>query len=208
MVLTLVVKKAIELGVEKVVLLSVIKAEKIKVLPHKKIEDALKELGVTYTFIRPSNFMQKYADGYLRDMVRDGEITLPAGNGTMNIIDIRDIAKATIKALITSELENQYVELSVSNPYSFKDIAAIFTNRLQKNVIYKPVGLITYRRIMKSRKEDKMLINLTSVLYTMTRFQNPEQLALHTEGFLGEKPISFADFVKDYEHVWKSKEEA
>ncbi|MCU4756103.1 MULTISPECIES: NmrA family NAD(P)-binding protein [Bacillus] len=46
-----------EVGVQHIVFLSLLGVEK-NIVPHVKIEEIIKDLGISYTFLRPSFFMQ------------------------------------------------------------------------------------------------------------------------------------------------------
>ncbi len=70
-----------EAGVRRVVFLSVLGAERLPVVPHRRIERSLEASGMAHTFLRPSFFMQNLS-GVRRADIRRGHIVVPAGIAT------------------------------------------------------------------------------------------------------------------------------
>lgn len=87
-------------GVEHIVFLSILGAERNRFLPHSKIEHYIKQLGIKATFLRCSFFMQNLNTTHREDIKTRGELLLPAGNGKTSFIDIRDIAAVAVRTLI------------------------------------------------------------------------------------------------------------
>lgn len=54
-------------GIEKIVFLSLLGVEKNPIVPHRKIENMIKELNIPYVFLRPSFFMQNLNTNHLRE---------------------------------------------------------------------------------------------------------------------------------------------
>lgn len=84
-----------ERGIERVVFLSVQGVENNRIVPHYKVEQAILELGIAYTFIRPSFFMQNLTTTHLPEIRDEARIFVPAGDGSTNFIDVRDIGEAS-----------------------------------------------------------------------------------------------------------------
>ena len=47
-----------EKGIEKIVFVSLLGVEKNPIVPHRKIENIIKDLSIPYVLLRPSFFMQ------------------------------------------------------------------------------------------------------------------------------------------------------
>jgi uncharacterized protein YbjT (DUF2867 family) len=87
-------------GVEQVVFLSLLGAEKNSIVPHRAVEDHLREMtGISWTFLRPSFFMQNLENAHEDDIKKLNHIIVPAGSGTTSFIDGRDIAAIAAKVL-------------------------------------------------------------------------------------------------------------
>lgn len=63
-----------KVGVEHIVFVSLLGVEKNPVVPHRKIEEFIRNLGFHYTFLRPSFFMQNLNTTHLDDIVNRDEL--------------------------------------------------------------------------------------------------------------------------------------
>jgi uncharacterized protein YbjT (DUF2867 family) len=59
---------------------------------HRQAEKMIEDSGISFTFLRPNFFMQNFVN-FLSQMIREqGSFYLPAGDGKVSFVDIRDIA--------------------------------------------------------------------------------------------------------------------
>ena len=86
-------------GVRHIVFLSLIGAEKNKVVPHAKIEQLLQAGPATYTLLRAGFFMQNLSTTHRRDIVENDDVFIPAGKGKTAFVDTRDLAAVAALAL-------------------------------------------------------------------------------------------------------------
>lgn len=123
-------------GVERIVFLSLLGAERIAILPHAKIEAYIKSLGLPYTFLRPSFFMQNLSTTHCQDIRDNNEIFVPAGKGKTSFIDVRDIAAVAVKVMTEPGHENKAYPLTGSEALDYYKVAEIFTNTLGRQIVY------------------------------------------------------------------------
>ena len=86
-------------GVCHIVFLSLLGAEKNKVVPHAKIESLLKAGPATYTLLRAGFFMQNLSTTHRQDIVECDDIFIPAGRGKTAFVDTHDLAAVAALAL-------------------------------------------------------------------------------------------------------------
>ena len=85
-----------ERGVKHIVKLSHIRADpddepQINITRlHHQAEKIIEESGIPFTFLRPNFFMQNFVNFYLGK--NQSSIYLPAGDGKVSFVDVRDIA--------------------------------------------------------------------------------------------------------------------
>jgi uncharacterized protein YbjT (DUF2867 family) len=97
------VNGAIEGGVKKIVKLSHIRADpadepQISITRlHRQAKKIIEESGIPFTFLRPNFFMQNFVNFYLGK--NQSSIYLPAGDGEVSFVDVRDIAAVAVQAL-------------------------------------------------------------------------------------------------------------
>ncbi len=88
------VGKAVDAGVKRLVLLSGRGEEEAQ-----RCEAIVQDSGVEWTVVRASWFSQNFSEGEFLSMVRDGVITLPAGDIPEPFVDVEDIADVVCAAL-------------------------------------------------------------------------------------------------------------
>jgi len=101
-----------EHGVERIVFLSLLGAENLPYVPHYKIEREIERLGIEYTYLRASFFMQNLSTTHRREIAERDEIAVPAGRGATSFIDARDIAAVAYRALTEAGHDNTAYNLT------------------------------------------------------------------------------------------------
>ena len=85
--------EAVRCGVRHIAFLSVVGADRNKLIPHSKIENYILNLGIDYTFVRPCFFMQNLTTIHRKEILENNKVYIPAGNTPVNYIDVRDVAR-------------------------------------------------------------------------------------------------------------------
>lgn len=124
-------------GVKHIVFLSLLGAEKNRIVPHRKIEDIILGSGISSTFLRASFFMQNLSTTHAPDIREKDEIMVPAGNGKTSFIDVRDIAAVAAKALTDSGYENEAYSLTGDEALTYSDVAEILSRVLGRKIVYR-----------------------------------------------------------------------
>ena len=128
------IDSALAAGVEQIVFLSVLGAESNPIIPHAKVEKYIQSVGIPYTFLRASFFMQNLSTTHRQDIQQRNEIFLPAGKGKTSFIDVRDIAAVGVRALTEVGHQNQAYSLTGSEALDYYQVAEIFTEVLGKPI--------------------------------------------------------------------------
>ncbi len=63
---------------------------------HREEEKIIEESGIPYTFLRPSFFMQNFVKNLGHNIKTQNAFYLPAGDGKLSFVDVRDIAAVAI----------------------------------------------------------------------------------------------------------------
>ena len=189
-------------GVKHVVFMSLQGVEKNPVVPHRKVETYLKASGLTYTFLRPSFFMQNLSGIHATDVKTHGEIFVPAGRGRTSFVDARDIGAVAAKVLTERGYENKAYELTGAAALTYNEVAQIFSDVLGREVRYpNPSPLAFYRR-MRSRGLERGFVLVMVALYTACRLGLAARVTGDTRDLLGREPRNVARFVEDYREAF------
>lgn len=193
---------AVQSGVEHIVFLSLLGAEKNKVVPHAKVEKLLLASSVSCTLLRCGFFMQNLSTTHLPDIQEHNDIFIPAGRGKTAFIDVRDIAAVAAKTLTDSGHEDQAYPLTGSEALDYYQVAQIMTQQLKRSIGYSNPSLPRFVWHFWRRGYSLGYIGVVSAIYTTTRFGLAQTITPHTKQLLGRDPISFQQFVQDYASIW------
>ena len=188
-------------GVEHVVFLSLLGAERIKVVPHRRIEEALLRGGMAHTFLRASFFMQNLTTTH-RDDIRRGEIVVPAGSGRTSFIDVRDIAEVGAAALLEPGHAGKAYELTGAEALRYDEAVAILSDVLGRTIRYRRPSLMRFARHMRREGHPWGFILVMAGIYTTARLGLAAEVAPDVQRVLGRPPISFRQFAEDYREAW------
>jgi uncharacterized protein YbjT (DUF2867 family) len=191
-----------EANINQVVFLSLQGGDKNIVVPHYKIERYIENLDISYTFLRPSFFMQNLSTTHLKEIKEDNEIYIPAGKGKTNFIDVRDIAEVGKKVILgEGHLEKGY-ELTGPDNLDYYQIAEIMSDILEKKIEYKNPSIFQF--FMRKRKEGYSVMNILVMigLYSVTKFGFAAKKTGKLKQLLDRGPIKFEQFVRDHKEEW------
>lgn len=189
------VDAAARVGVEHVVYLSVLGAEKNPLLPHHRIENHLGKADLTWTFLRASFFAENLTQVH-REEIRAGRIVVPAGGGTTSFVAADDIAAVATVALTEPGHEGQAYDVTGPEALTYYDVAAILSDVLDWQVTYEEPSLLGFARFSRSQDRDWPFIAVMSVLYSTARIGLAGRVTDDVERVLGRPPQSFREWAE------------
>ena len=188
--------------VSHIVFLSLLGAEKNRVVPHYKIEKAILKSGIAWTFLRASFFMQNLNTTHLSDIRERSEIYIPAGRGKTSFIDVRDIGAITAKALTEDGHQGQAYPLTGNVALDYYQVAYEFSQVLGRSVRYSHPSPLTFGWQMYKRKIPISFIIVMLGIYTTARFGLAATVTPDTERLLGRPPLTMRQYMGDYKQSW------
>jgi len=133
-----------EAGVERVVYLSVIHADRFVNVPHFAVksgaERMLQQMGFSATILRPSYFIDN--EHMIKDVViNHGVYPMPIGAKGIAMVDTRDIAEVAAIELIRRDqapslLPIETINLVGPDTLTGEQVAAIWSNALGRPIVY------------------------------------------------------------------------
>lgn len=98
-------------------------------------ENRIKELGLTYTFLRPNLYMQGLIA--FRDHIKTGgRFYASIGSAAISAVDIRDIAAVAAIALTERGHENKTYTITGPEALTHDQMAAVFSKILGKQITF------------------------------------------------------------------------
>lgn len=190
-----------EAGVRRVVFLSVLGAERLPVVPHRRIERSLEASGMAHTFLRPSFFMQNLS-GVHRADIRRGHIVVPAGHGATSFVDARDIAAVAALALVEPGHEGRAYALTGADALDYYRVAEVFTETLGRAVTYADPTIAQFVAQMRREGLAPGLVLTMVGIYTTARLGLAAAVTDDVARLLDRPPIALRRFVADYRACW------
>ncbi len=196
------IEAARDAGVEQIAFLSLQGVERNAVVPHHRIEKLVRESGVSWTFLRPSFFMQNLS-GVHRDEIRlQNRVFVPAGRGRTAFVDARDVAAVAAKVLTEPGHERQAYELTGSEALGYAEIARILSEELGRAIRYDRASAVGFWLATRRAGQPAGFATVMTALYTVARLGLAAHLTDTTRELLGREPITFQQFARDHAHVW------
>lgn len=190
-------------GVERIVFLSVLGAERNPLLPHRRIERHVEELPVTGTFLRASFFMQNLDETHATGIREHGEVLVPAGSGETSFVDARDVGAVGAACLVEPNHEGRAYDLTGPVALDYYDIAAILSNELGRPITYPSPAPWTFARRELAAGRPLAFVIVMLGIYTTVRLGLAGRVSGDVERLLGRPPRSLAEYATDYREAFE-----
>ncbi len=185
-------------GVRQITFLSLVGAERNRLVPHAKIEAVLRASGIPWTMLRCGFFMQNLNTTHRADIVEHADLFIPGGRGATSFIDVRDIGAVAARTLTEPGHEGQAYELTGTEALTYGDVAAIMTEELGRSITYSNPSMVSFARRMRQRGHPWSYIWVMEGIYLTTRLGLAATLAPDAERLLERPPITMRQYVRDY----------
>ena len=192
-------------GVEEIVFLSIIGADKNRIVPHYAIERAIEQLNIPSVFLRCSFFMQNLNTTHRENIRLRDRLFMPAGNGRTSFIDVRDIAAVAVKILTESKGElpiDCAYDLTGATALTYAEVANTFTTVLGRPIQYTNPSIPIFIWQMLRQGFPLQFVLVMVGIYTTARFRLADMVTTDVQQLLGRSPILIDRYVEDYRECW------
>ncbi len=192
-------------GVEHVVFLSVAGADRMKWVPHRKVELHLIASGRKWTLLRPGFFAQNLKDAYRRDIVEEDRLYVPAAQGRVAFIDARDIAEAAARVFQRpTAFVGQALTLTGGVAVTFAEVAQILSAALGRVITYRAASIAGYAwHLWRARRLPLMQIIVQTILHVGLRRGDAEHVDPTLAQLLERRPRTLKEYVADALPTWR-----
>ncbi|MGI0045082.1 MAG: SDR family oxidoreductase, partial [Nitrososphaeraceae archaeon] len=174
---------------------------------HRRAEKTIEESGMPYTFLRPNEFMQNFINFHGHSIKNNNVFYIPAQEAKVSIVDVRDIAAVAVEALTDNNgnviHKNKAHLITGPEAISYYQAADILTTETGKKIDYVSISDEDARGGMKEMNMNDWLINTILELYNYYRKGNASYVSSAVKEVTGRKPITFAQFAKDYAETFR-----
>lgn len=196
-----------EAGIERIVYLSVINADKYTNVPHftskHTVERMIESLDMPATILRPAYFMQN--ERMVQQAIQSyGVYPMPIGSAGVSMIDTRDIADIAVAELLRRDRAPDAlpgVTLDLIGPDALTGAAAakIWSSALGRDVTYAGDDVVAFEKQMASFGPAWMAYDMRLMMAGIQTFgMHGEPGAVdRLQAILGRPLRTYADFVKE-----------
>jgi uncharacterized protein YbjT (DUF2867 family) len=183
-------------GVRHIVLLSALAvdfgADNVIGQRHRDAEQAVRESGLTWTFLRPGGFMTNTLQ-WANSIRSEGVVRSPFGDVGSPSIDPRDIAAVAAKALSTDGHEGQSYILTGPESLSARQQAGIIGEVLGRDIRFETIPESVAREHMLRH----MATELVDAVFDLSR-QGYSTVLPTVEQVTGRAPFTFRQWASDH----------
>src|SRR5215207_8387388 len=176
---------------------------------HKEEEKIIEDSGIPYTFLRPPAFMQNFVTQFGPTIRTQNAFYVPAGDAKMSFVDVRDIGATAARILTNTnhgasqQHENKAYDITGQDALSYRQVADILSNEVGKKISYIDITEDGARKGMEQIGMSDWFIDIMIELFRIIRAGYGSETTAAVEHITGRKPISFAQFAKDYAEVFR-----
>jgi uncharacterized protein YbjT (DUF2867 family) len=196
-----------EAGIERVVYLSVIHAEKYTNVPHftgkHTVERMIESFDIPATILRPAYFMQN--EYMVQQVIQDyGVYPMPIGSAGVAMIDTRDIADIAVAELLRRDkapgaLEPVTLDLVGPDVLTGASAAQVWSSALGREIAYAGDDVAAFEAQMASFGPSWMAYDMCLMMVGIQKhgMQGGEGAVERLQTILGRRLRSYEDFVRE-----------
>jgi uncharacterized protein YbjT (DUF2867 family) len=196
-----------EAGIERVVYLSVIHADKFTNVPHftgkHTVERMIESFDIPATILRPAYFMQN--ERMVQQVIENyGVYPMPIGSAGVSMVDTRDIADVAVAELLRRHRASAplpRVTLDLVGPEALTGVSAakIWSSALGRDVTYAGDDVAAFEAQMASFGPAWLAYDMRLMMAGIQKFgmRSAEDAVARLQTILGRPLRTYANFVKE-----------
>lgn len=173
-----------------------VSALKMMMQSHFETENAIKESGLVYTFLR-NNLYAEVIPMNVGEQVFDTGIYLPAGQGKAPFVLRREIGEAAAKVMVEEGSENKIYEITGGMLYSYEDVAQALSDLAGKEVHYTDADPAEFPEKLKQYGVPEFAVFVIAGFAEDLRNKQFEIVTDDLERLLGRKPSTLKAALKE-----------
>ncbi|NHN34493.1 ergot alkaloid biosynthesis protein [Paenibacillus agricola] len=197
------IKKAIENGVKRFVLLSSASiSENGPVLGE--VHQVIKQLAPEWTVLQPSYFMENFTESHHAGTIKNNNaIYSAAGDGKIGFVSANDIADVAVRALTDKQPHNTAHVITGPQSLTYGDVAQILNFALGKSIKHISLSDKKLQEALTQAGIPNVYAEFLAGLDAKIREEGSENQVTDTVmRVTGHAPLSFEQFVKMHLDTW------
>ena len=164
---------------------------------HAVVEKAIRESGMTYTFLRPNLFMQGLL-GFRDSIVGQNQFFAAIGDAKVSLVDVRDIAAVGAAALTESGHAGKIYTLTGPQALTHAELATELSTALDRTITFINVTPEAMRDALEQVGFPAWQADGLIEDYAHYSRHEASAITPDVETVTGLPPHSFAKFARDY----------
>ncbi len=162
---------------------------------HYETEDYIKQNDFTYTMMQHSLYSD-VIPMFLSEQVLETGVFFPAGEGRVAYASRTDLAEAIAKVALSDAFDNQSLQMTNTENYSYADVAKILTEVSGKEVLYVSPTPEVFEETLKGFGLPESIIQMSLGFAAGIKNNDFDKIYPNLETILGRKPQTLKDYLK------------
>jgi len=175
---------------------------------HAESEDYIRSCGISCAVLRPNGFMQNMVNYNAASINTQNAFYGTEGDGRVSQIDIRDVAAVALKALTEDGHAGKAYTLTGPEALTNDEIARILSETTGRKIQYINLLPAQLREALLTAGVPEWNADALLDLQRLYREGKAAAVTQDVEQILGRKPVSFAQFARDYRSAFEAREQA
>jgi uncharacterized protein YbjT (DUF2867 family) len=163
---------------------------------HARVEAAIRESGMEFTFLRPNLFFQGLLG--FADLIKSGKLMAPIEEARVSAVDVRDIAAVALAAMTEEGHSGRTYTITGPESLSHADFAAALALATGHSVDFIPVSTEAFGSALRSFGMPQWQAEGLLEDYAHYNRGEAETVFPTVEEVTDQAPRKFADFARDY----------
>lgn len=168
---------------------------------HEDIEKYLEQSGLSWTHLRPSQFMQVYLDE-VPSITETGELRRPMGESQLAPVDLEDVAKIAVALLLQEGHQGKSYNVTGPEALTMREVADRLSEASNQLIRYVDISPDEHASALKSAGTPGPFVELLKGLYAERRRCLRSDVKVNTHEVFGVRPTAFLDFARKHRNAW------
>jgi uncharacterized protein YbjT (DUF2867 family) len=169
---------------------------------HREVEKHLEASGVTFTILRPNNFMENFLNYY--PPAPDGNIYLPWGEGACSFIAGEDIGRVAAVVLLNAGHENKAYTLTGPAALTIGDAARVMSEVSGRAIRYVDVPEAGAHKAMLDLGMPLWMVDGMMELHGIDKAGYAATVTDTVPAVTGQAAVAFSAFARKHGARWKA----
>lgn len=199
------IQEAKRRGLKKVVLMTALGANADETSPFRRAEIELEKSGLNYNIIRPNWFMQNFNTFWIKGILEQDQLLLPAGDAKTSFIDARDIAAVAAKLLISDQFDRQAFDLTGPESIDHAYVASILSEFAKRRIEYKNITPQAFKQDLLEAGLTEDYADFLGLIIGFLKAGYNAGITTSVQDITGVPPRSLSAYAIDYKNNWIQK---